>query len=236
MSTALQRASERYALAPRKLDALLERKARGDRGCLFDIGSGLGILTTFGCLIASQMGLIAFNWTYVGVALWIGTYFTGAYAQAKSSKTRQHALETGPLVPAIVISCEEHLRQRNNKRSGRALILFALVDEMEPSARHKHAAGLLEDKFPDQASGPLAEALCKTLQDEFCFDFVRLDPQLLDSLGVSSTSAAGDANDVEELYATRVVVDPEQLDAGVLQPGDDLAVIVHIESVIAEVV
>ena len=67
MSTALQRAEERYAATPRKLDPMLERKARGDRGCLFDIGSGIGILSSLACLIASQAGLIAFGWTYAGI-------------------------------------------------------------------------------------------------------------------------------------------------------------------------
>ena len=225
----MQRASERYAAVPRTFDPLLERKARGDRGCLFDLGSGLGILTTFGCLIASQMGLIAFRWVYLGVGIWIVSYFLGASAQGRSAKARRHALEHGPLAPACLIACEPHLRESSNRRSGRALVVFALGGELSVGERLRHAAGVLGKPLPEGAMGPEVDALRKLLGDEFCFDFVALDAKLLEAIGVPESGETG-------LYATRVVIDPEQLHDGALESGAELAVIAHLESGIAEMV
>jgi hypothetical protein len=229
VSTALQRASERYAQAPRELGPVLERKARGDRGCLFDLGSGLGILSTFGLLIASQMGAITFRWVYLGVGIWIVSYLAGGYAQAKSGKKRRLALETGPLVPALIIAGEPHLGQKGNRRSGRVLVVFAVSPELQPHESDRRVASLLESGLPDSAKGASADPLRKLLGDEFCFDFVPLDSALLESLDISASAE-------RELYATRVVADPEQLEDGVLEAGAAVGLIVHLESGIAELV
>ena len=229
----MQRAEERYAATPRKLDALLERKARGDRGCLFDLASGVGILGSFGCLIASQAGLIAFSWTYLGIGVWVVSYFLGARAQAASGQLRRAAMEAGALVPACVVTSEPHLRSKGNRRSGRALVVFARRDAgaaLVPSETQRKLAGLLAGELPAEL-GPAGEGLRKALGDEFCFDFVPLDRPLRAALGL------GRKDDEEgELFLTRVVVDPEQLDGGACSAGDELALIVAMDSQIAEAV
>jgi hypothetical protein len=233
VSTALQRAEERYAATPRKLDALLERKARGDRGCLFDVASGVGILASFGCLIASQAGLIAFTWTYLGIGLWVVSYFLGAKAQAASGELRRAAMESGALVAACVVTSEPHLRSKGNRRSGRALVVFALRApdaSLEPSATQRKLAGLLGQELPGDL-GPGGEGLRKALGDEFCFDFVALEAPLRKALGLGSKD-----DESGKLYLTRVVVDPEQLDGGTCSAGDELALIVAMDSHIAEAV
>ncbi len=232
MSTALQKANERYAATPRKLDALLERKARGDRGCIFDVVSGIGILTSFVCLFASQAGLIAFTWTYLGVAMWVISYFMGARAQGVSGQKRRLAMEQGPLAPACVITCETHLKQKGNRRSGRALVLFAIREDgdFELSQTQQKLVELLDGELPEGEGAQLVH-LRKALGDEFCFDFVPLEPALRKQLGLGKVD-----DEAGRLFLTRVVVDPEQLEEGRLRNGDAMALIVHLDSQIAEAV
>jgi hypothetical protein len=233
VSTALQKAHQRYAATPRELDALLERKARGDRGCIFDLFSGVGILSSFACLIASQMGVIAFTWTYLGIAVWVGSYFLGARAQGQSGQQRRLAMEQGRLVPSVVVTGEAHLRQGGNRRSGRALVLFALREEgagFELSGTQRKLAELLDGELPE-GDGPGLTHLRKALGDEFCFDFVPIGPELRSTLGVGKSD-----DERGDVYMTRVVVDPEQAEEGKVRGGDALALIVHLDSQIAEAV
>ena len=89
---------------------------------------------------------------------------------------------------------------------------------------------LLEGELP-QGEDPALTHLRKALGDEFCFDFVPLDVQLRRTLGVGKSD-----DERGELYLTRVVVDPEQVEGGKVQSGDALALIVHLDSQIAEAV
>ena len=184
---AIDEAQSRYLAVPRKLDAELERRARGDRGCLFDLLSLGGILGMFAALIASQMGLIAFSWTYVGVAVWVGSYFVGLTRQSRSGKARQAALEAGPFALGTVIRCTPHLTEAGNRRAGRAVVVYSLDEQVrtERTALGGLASALARVPAPGASTdcapvGPSRmeanerQRLARLLHDEFAFDTVAL--------------------------------------------------------------
>ena len=99
MSQALETIRDRFESTPRELDAdELVRLARGDRGCLGDLVSGLGAIVLVGGAILGAMEIVSFNVAYVGVAIWIGGFVWGTYSQTVSGRTRKAALTAGPLV------------------------------------------------------------------------------------------------------------------------------------------
>ena len=171
--------------------------------------------------------------TYLGIGVWVTSYFLGARAQGQSGQQRRLAMEQGRLVPAVVVTAEAHLRQSGNRRSGRALVVFAVREAdagFELSGTQRKLAGLLEGELPEGDTPALA-SLRKALGDEFCFDFVPLEAPLRAHLGVGKRD-----DETGDLYLTRVVVDPEQVDGGKVSAGDPLALIVHLDSQIAEAV
>src|SRR5690606_35868794 len=99
VSPILDRARDRFEATPRSLDDDdLTRIARGDRGCLGDLLSGLGAVSLVAAMILSALDKIAFAWAYVGVVIWVGGFAWGAVSQSRSGKHRKAALESGPLV------------------------------------------------------------------------------------------------------------------------------------------
>lgn len=220
----------KYGETPRKLDDALERKARGDRGCLFDLLSLFGILTLFTCLVTSQLGLIAFSWTYLGAAIWVGGYFLGLGAQNRSGRERRIALEGGSLVHARVIRCTPHLREGGNKRAGRAVLVYSL----EPDTRHDAGAlrelaeALAELPGPSKTQDPHSDdqRLARVLHDDFCFETVQLDAVKLRGQDARPRPA----------YVSRVGVNPSELDAPLSGDGSVLALIVDPPRNFAEMV
>ncbi len=215
----LEQAQSKYLAVPRELDARLDRKARGDRGCLFDLISLAGILIMFGCLIASQMGLIAFSWTYLGAAIWVGSYFFGLTRQSKSAKLRRAALESGPLVLGAVVRCTPHLRAAGAKRAGRAVVVYSLDEGLRFDAHWLEgvAEGLAAWPALDAGVTPIGPQgrARRLLHDEFCFEGVDLGGVELEGQDLPAGT-----------WLARVVVDPELLSAPLSGRGAQLPLIV----------
>lgn len=220
--SALERAQRSYAQVPRTLDENLERKARGDRGCLFDLVSIFGILLMFGCLVASLAGKIAFSWTYLGAGIWVGSYFLGLRRQSSSAEQRTAALTRGPLVAAAVVRCSPHLRVAGNKRSGRAAVVF----RTEASARfdidtlHGMAEALADWPAPSPGDSSARGRAQYLLHDEYRFD-------LIDISGLDmGDGEAAPRRFPPQTWVGRVVVDPERLDQPLSGRAAQLALIV----------
>jgi hypothetical protein len=209
---ALARARDRFEATPRSLDdEQLTRIARGDRGCLGDLLSGIGAVALVAAVILGAMGTISYSWTYLAVALWIGGFVWGTVAQPRSGKLRKAALESGPLVLAVALRDEPWLR-RPGKRVGRAVVLFTTDDErrfdrdwLERVARHLDAE--LDANVGTGASSVPLRAL---LVDHDAFGLHRVPSDLL-------------TPDERErpVYLASMVVHPEWLEGGYLGAEDD---------------
>lgn len=207
MSRSLARARARFEATPRSLDDDdLIRIARGDRGCLGDALSGLGAVSMVTAMILSALDMIAFEWAYLGVAIWIGGFAWGTILQSRSGKQRKGALESGPLVLAVVLRAEDWLR-RPGKRVGRAVVLFCT----DPAHRFdrpwlEELAARLERRLDAQAGAPDWVPLRALLADP-------------DSFGVQPIPAG--LLDAEQLYLASLIVHPERLEGGYLGSEDD---------------
>lgn len=210
MSLALARARERFEATPRKLDdEALDRIARGDRGCLGDVISGVGALLLVTTMILGAIDVIAFSWAYVGVALWVGGFAFGTYSQARSGRDRRAALEAGPLVLATVLRDEPWLR-RPGKQAGRAVVLFSTSATRRFDREWLEAsAAKLERLLNEPSADPTRVPLRALLADRDSFGCHAVPPELL-----------GDQHD-HELWLASVIVHPERLAAGYLGGEED---------------
>lgn len=211
MSSALARARDRFEATPRSLDDDdLTRIARGDRGCLGDVLSGLGAVALVTTVILGAMGTISFSWTYLAVGVWIGGFVWGTVAQARSGKLRKAALETGPLTLAVVVRDEPWLR-RPGKRAGRVVVLFSTDDAhrfdrdwLERVAKH------LQAELDGNAGAADWIPLRALLADPDSFGLHRAPSELL----------APEDRD-SPVYLASMVVHPERFDGGYLGAEDD---------------
>jgi hypothetical protein len=216
VSSALVRARGRFETTPRSLaDDELTRIARGDRGCLGDVLSGLGAIALVTSVILGAMGTISFSWTYVAVGVWIGGFVWGTVAQTRSGKIRKTALESGPLTLAVVVRDEPWLR-RPGKRAGRVVVLFTTDDAhrfdrdwLERVAKH------LEAELDGNAGAAEWIPLRALLADPDAFGLHRAPSGLLapDSRGAEGRESS--------VYLASMVVHPERFDGGYLGAEDD---------------
>ncbi|MFO7562241.1 MAG: hypothetical protein R6X02_06330 [Enhygromyxa sp.] len=210
MSQILARARARFEATPRSLDDdELVRIARGDRGCLGDALSGLGAVTLVAAMILSALDMIAFEWAYLGVAIWIGGFAWGTILQSRSGTQRKGALESGPLVLGVVLRASAWLR-RPGKRVGRAVALFCT----EPARRFDRAwledlARQLERRLDAAAGSPEWVPLRALLADPDSFGVHRVPEGLLEG------------GDAKQLYLASLIVHPERLEGGYLGAEDD---------------
>jgi hypothetical protein len=210
VSQILARARHRFEATPRSLDDdELVRISRGDRGCLGDALSGLGAVSMVGAMILSALDLIAFEWAYLGVAIWIGGFAWGTVLQSRSGRQRKQALESGPLVLAVVLRAEEWLR-RPGKRVGRAVALFCT----DPDRRFdrpwlEQIAKQLERRLDGAAGSPEWVPLRALLADRDSFGVHPIPAGLLES------------DEGAQLYLASVIIHPERLEGGYLGAEDD---------------
>ncbi len=213
MSSGLARVRARYEATPRKTDdELLDRIARGDRGCLGDLLSGLGALTLIVTMALGAMGLIAWSWAYVGVGLWVGGFFLGTLSQARSGRLRKAALESGPLVIASVLRCDEWLR-RPGKRAGRAVVLFTT----DPARRFDRewldkVAKHVERRLSEPSGGNERVPLRALLGDPETFGVHLVPSDLLPE------DESGSSIDV---YLASAMIHPERLEGAYLGAEED---------------
>jgi hypothetical protein len=208
---ALARARDRFEATPRSLaDDDLTRIARGDRGCLGDVLSGLGAVALVTTVILGAIGTISFSWTYAAVGVWIGGFVWGTVAQARSGKLRKAALESGPLTLAVVVRDEPWLR-RPGKRAGRVVVLFSTDDAhrfdrdwLERVAKH------LQTVLDGNAGAAEWIPLRALLADPDAFGLHRAAPELLPPEHRSSP-----------VYLASMIVHPERFEGGYLGAEDD---------------
>lgn len=219
MSQILARARARFEATPRSLDDdELIRISRGDRGCLGDALSGLGAVTLVGTMILSAMGFVPFVWAYLGVGIWIGGFVWGTVSQTRSGKQRKGALESGPLVLAVVLRAEDWLR-RPGKRVGRAVVLFTTDPERRFDRPWLEAAAKqLEHKLDATSGSPGWVPLRALLADRDSFGTHEVPADLRALLELEPELGAS------PLYLAAMVVHPERLEAGYLGGDDDLEV------------
>ena len=201
--TALQR---RYEATPRTIDDELQGLARGDRGCLGDLVSGLGAVMLVGGAILGAMEMVSFNVAYAGCAIWIGGFVWGTYSQTVSGRARKAALTAGPLVMGVVLRRAGWLG-RPGKRVGRAVVLFST----DPARRFDRdwldaAAGAVEQALEQGQGGAWAELL----RDEEAFGM-----HALAELELDEPDAA------QALYLAAMIVHPERLEGGYLGYVED---------------
>ena len=211
-SKALAPVRERFELTPRSLeDDELTRIARGDRGCLGDLLSGLGAITLVTAMALGAMGKIPYTWAYVGVALWIGGFFYGTWAQTRSGKQRKLSLESGPLVLAVVMDHEDWLG-RPGKRVGRGVALFTT----DPARRFdrdwlEQAAIHVQDQLATRGGDSSWTQVRALLANREAFGVHQLPTALLPE-GPSPTPPT---------YVASVLVHPERLEGAYLGGDDD---------------
>lgn len=214
VSQILARARARFEATPRSLDDDdLTRIARGDRGCLGDLLSGVGAVTLVATMILSVLDKVAFAWAYLGVAIWIGGFVWGTVSQSRSGKQRKAALESGPLVLAVVLRAEDWL-QRPGKRVGRAVVLFT-TDAGRRFDRDwlEAVAAQLEQRLDEAAGSPEWVPLRALLIDRDSFGLHRVPAELLEPLGSSQAP----------VYLGSLLVHPERLESSYLGGDDDHA-------------
>ena len=216
MSQILARARDRFEATPRSLeDEELIRISRGDRGCLGDALSGLGAVTLVATMILSGLGKLAFTWVYLGVGIWIGGFVWGTVSQTRSGKQRKGALESGPLVLAVVLRAEDWLK-RPGKRVGRAVVLFTTDPERRfDRAWLERAAKRLEHQLDASAGGATWVPLRALLADRDSFGVHEVPADLHDP------AERGDEGPASPLYLAAMVVHPERLEASYLGGDDD---------------
>lgn len=211
MSRGLTRARDRYEATPRSLDdEEMSRIIRGDRGCLGDLLSGFGALTLVVGLVLGAMNIVALSWAYVGAALWVGGFFWGTYTQSKSGTARKVALESGPLVLAVVLRAPDWLR-RPGKRVGRAVVMFTT----DPARRFDRdwleaAAETLEDRLGKHGGDERWVSLRALLADSEAHGMHEIPAELLPETLAKPT------------YLASVMIHPERLESAYLGGDDDL--------------
>jgi hypothetical protein len=208
VSKALARARDRFEVTPRKLDdEALDRIARGDRGCLGDVLSGVGALVLVVTMILGAMGIIPWSWAYVGVALWVGGFVLGTYSQARSTKQRRAALEAGPLVLGTVLRDEPWLH-RPGKQAGRVVVLFTTSPERRfDRAWLEASAAKLERQLAEPNDDPTRVPLRALLADRMAFGCHPVPPDL--------------RSEAVELWLASAVIHPDRLEGGYLGGEDD---------------
>jgi hypothetical protein len=209
---ALARARDRFEATPRSLDNEdLTRIARGDRGCLGDLLSGLGAVALVAAVILGAMETISFSWTYAAVAMWIGGFVWGTVAQARSGKQRKAALESGPLVLAVAMRDEPWLR-RPGKRAGRAVVLFTTDGRrrFDRDWLERVSVRLEAELDGNVGTGASSVPLRALLVDSDAFGLHRVPSELL----------APDEREAP-VYLASMVVHPEWLEGGYLGAEDD---------------
>ncbi|KIG14571.1 hypothetical protein DB30_06626 [Enhygromyxa salina] len=213
MSSSLARVRDRFEATPRSLDdEQLTRIARGDRGCLGDVLSGLGALSLVTAVILGAMETISYSWTYVGAGLWIAGFVWGTVSQSRSGARRKQALESGPLVVAVVVRSEAWLR-RPGKRVGRAVVVFTTADEHRFDRDWiERAAQSIEASLEAKAGAASWVPLRALLVDQDAFGLHRVPAELL-----PEPAANADA----PVYLATMHVDPERLEHGYLGGDDD---------------
>jgi hypothetical protein len=219
VSRALARARDRFEATPRSLDDdELTRIARGDRGCLGDLISGVGAVCLVAAVILGATETISFTWTYVAVAIWVGGFVWGTVAQSRSGKRRKAALESGPLVMAVVVREEPWLR-RPGKRAGRAVVLFT-TDEARRFDRDwlERMAERLEAKLAAEAGSAEWVPLRALLADRDAFGMHQIPAELSREGGQASEDGGDEA---PPLHLGTVVVHPERLEGAYLGGEDD---------------
>lgn len=211
MSRALTRARERYEATPRKLDddEAMTRLARGDRGCLGDAMSAVGAVTLMVLLVLVGTGKLAFAWVYIGVALFVGGFFTGVVHQSRSGRERQAALESGPLAVGVVLRAVEHLR-RPGKRVGRAVVLIAPSGARSLDRAWLEGAVASLETWLDSGSASGA-GLRELIAEEERFAIVPVP------------DAALPEHDAGPVYLASVFVHPEHLEGSYLGAEEDEA-------------
>lgn len=209
MSAALDHLRARFEPTPRELqEDELVRIARGDRGCLGDLVSGVGAAALVTSAILGAMGKISFNWTYGAAALWIGGFVWGTISQTRSGKLRRAALEEGPLVQAVVLRSEAWLR-RPGKRVGRAVVVFSTA----PSRRFDR--DWLDTVAAAVESSAKTRAWAQLLTDPDAFGVVGLEPKDEAFAGLE------DAEGLEQTYVAAMHVHPERLEGNYLGYAED---------------
>ncbi|PRP93544.1 hypothetical protein [Enhygromyxa salina] len=214
MSSTLARVRDRFEATPRSLDdEQLSRIARGDRGCLGDLVSGVGAVSLVVAVILGAMETISFTWTYVGVGLWIAGFVWGTVSQSRSGARRKQALESGPLVVAVVLRSEAWL-QRPGKRVGRAVVVFTTAQPHRFDRDWVERAALaVQDTLEAKAGGSTWVPLRALLVDQDSFGMHRVPPELLPEADPDAEPAP--------VYIAAMHVDPERLDSAYLGGDDD---------------
>ena len=122
---------------------------------------------------------------------------------------RQRALESGPLVMAVVLRAEDWL-QRPGKRVGRAVVALCL-DEDRRFDRDwiERVAAHVDETLDADAGGDQWVPLRKLLADRDDFGVRAVPADLLEGL------------DAEDVYLASIMVHPERLEGGYLGGDDD---------------
>ena len=211
MSQALARARDRFETTPRSLDdEALTRIARGDRGCLGDLLSFGGAAALVTAVILGAMETISFAWTYVAMGIWIGGFVWGTVAQSRSGKSRKLALESGPLVLAVVVR-DEPLLRRPGKQVGRAVVVFTTDGERCFDREWlERVAERIESEIDARAGTAEWVPVRALLVDRDAYGVHRAPPELLEP------------EDRERpVYLASMAVHPERLEGGYLGAEDD---------------
>lgn len=207
MSQALDTIRDRFESTPRELEAdELVRLARGDRGCLGDLVSGLGAIMLVGGAILGAMEIVSFNVAYVGCAIWIGGFVWGTYSQTVSGRARKAALTAGPLVMGVVLRKADWLG-RPGKRVGRAVVLFSTDPTRRFDRDWLDAAAVAVEQAHEGGKGA---AWAELLRDEEAFG--------VHALGELEFDEAGSA---QGLWLGAMIVHPERLEGGYLGYVED---------------
>ncbi len=209
MSRALARARHRFEATPRELDdEVFDRIARGDRGCLGDVLSGLGALVLVTTMILGALDMLGFGWAYVGLALWIGGFVLGTYSQARSGRERKAALTAGPLVLGTVLRDEPHLR-RPGQQAGRVVVLFSTTPERRFDREWLEArAATVERGLNEPADDPTLEPLRSLLADR-------------DQFGCHLVPPALTREAESEVWLAAAIAHPDRLEGDYLGGEDD---------------
>jgi hypothetical protein len=169
---------QRYEATPRELDDDLMRMARGDRGCLGDLVTGIGAvgIVVFGVL--GSLGRVGWGPMLVSGVVMVVGFFLGTAAQAQSQVLRRRALTHGPLVLGRVVAVDPAAYEPGDATHP-ARVVFS------PTPAHRFDAPLLRRLTerlqalqaatttpPDQA------AVAAVLREPNNADTVRLPPSL----------------------------------------------------------
>lgn len=195
----------RYEATPRAIEGDLVELAKGERGCL---GDGL---TALGVLLIVVFGALAFvsgvgqGYALIGAGLFVTGFILSTRGQARSTRTRRIALTSGALVRGQVVKGRPDLWERESV-TGPAIVVFTT----DPARRFDGAllsavAGRLKALTPESGSAD-ERALATELQRELVEGIVPLPASL-----------TGDAEYTVLLATT--IVDTHRLPGGRLTDG-----------------